>query len=161
MQTLNTEIEKLKELKTEGSRKKLIHLLRERLAANNNDTSAWYDLACCYDSLGCEKEAEPCYAQVYKRWRTLPKKERPGFFVGFGSTLRNNIKLARSEAVLKEGVRHFPDYLALKVFLALTFYTGKKFKSSALVLFKSRPGPSASAFDGYERAINHYIKALK
>jgi len=158
---LKARMRELKKSRTDAGKRALIPVLREYLAANKLDTAAWYDLACCYDSLGRENEAEPCYAQVYKGWRGLPEKEQAGFFVGYGSTLRNNNKLARSAAVLREGVKRFPDYPALKLFLALTLYTSKNYRSSAGTLFGACLGMPAGVWDGYDRAINYYVKTLK
>ena len=122
----------------------------------------WYARACEYDRSGLEKKAEPCYSKVYELgWRLLPVKERPGFFLGFGSTLRNNRKFKRSAEILAEGVKHFPHYPALKVFLALTLHSSGKFKKAAGVLFLSCLDMPGSSFDGYERAIRFYIARLK
>ena len=124
------------------------------------NAAGWYAKACGFDSNGLEEQAEPCYAMVYKLgWRALPGKERPGFFVGYGSTLRNNRKLARSAAILREGVRLFPRYAALKVFLALTLRLAGKYKAASDVLLKACLDMPQGAFDGYERAIKHYEAA--
>jgi len=93
--------------------------------------------------------------------RLLPEKERAGFFVGFGSTLRNNGKLKRSTEILREGVGLFPRYPVLKVFLALTLYSLGDFKETAEALFKSCRKMPDRAFDGYDRVIKFYISRLK
>ena len=160
MGKLKTKTRKFKIIKTAADRRALIVLLREHLEVNRKDTNSWYDLACCYDWLGREKEAEPCYVEVYKHWRAIPKKEQAGFFVGFGSTLRNNKKLKKSEAVLREGARRFPDFPALKIFLALTLYTKKDFKNAALTLFKFCLEMPDKTYAGYEKAIKYYINVL-
>ena len=160
MKNIKGEMRRLWKARTGGEKMALIALLVEYLGGSGKDTAAWFKLACCYDSLGLEKKAEPCYAEVYKAWRALPEKERPGFFVGFGSTLRNNGNIARSAAILAEGVRRFPAYPALKVFLALTLYSKKDFKGSALALFGACPEMPSGAYSGYEPAINYYVKHL-
>ena len=122
----------------------------------------WYEMACRYDRAGEELKAEPCYRMVYRLcWRKLPAKERPGFFVGYGSTLRNNGKLALSARVLDEGVRRFPGYPALKVFAALTAFSRKDYRKAARLLFLSSVDMPEKAFDGYERAIAYYVSHLK
>ena len=121
----------------------------------------WYERASEYDRTGFEKKAEPCYSKVYELgWRKLPKKEWPGFFVGFGSTLRNNRKYRKSAEILTEGVKNFPRYPALKFFLALTLYSRGEFKKSARILFNSCLEMPEKSFDGYERAIEYYISRL-
>ena len=139
----------------------LIPLLEEYLAGNAGDTRAWYRLACCNDFLGRERAAEPCYEKVYKAWRELPGKERPGFFVGYGSTLRNNKKLAKAASVLREGVKRFPANPELRIFLALALYSAGDFKGSARELFRVCGGLPPPFTGGYERAIGYYIKNLK
>lgn len=161
MKELLKKIGRLEKDGTAAGRRALIPPLLEYLAARPKDAAAWYKLACCYDFLGREKAAEPCYERVYGDWRALPEEKRPGFFLGYGSTLRNNRRLARSEAVLKEGARRFPGFPALKVFLALTLYSRKDFKGSARALFKACAGLPGGAFGGYGRAIDHYVKYLK
>lgn len=160
MKDLKSRILELEKSRTEAGKKALIPLLLEHLRARPRDTAAWYKLACCYDFLGRERAAEPCYGQVYKDWRALPPAGQPGFFLGYGSTLRNNRKLARSAAVLKEGARRFPAYPALKAFLALTLYSRREFRASARALFKACLDMPAGAFNGYERALAHYVKYL-
>jgi len=125
------------------------------------DVRQWYARACEYDRAGFEKKAEPCYSKVYELgWRLLPEKERSGFFVGFGSTLRNNRNFKRSADILTEGVRHFPHYPALNIFLALTLRSSGKFKKAADVLFRSCLEMPDNSFDGYERAIKYYVSRL-
>jgi len=146
--------------RTPAARKALIPLLEEYLKDNGGDTGAWYRLACCNDFLGRERAAEPCYDKVYKGWRELPAVERPGFFVGYGSTLRNNKKLAKAAKVLREGVKRFPANPELRVFLALALYSAGDFKGSARELFRVCGGLPA-AVGGYGRAVTHYVKTLK
>ncbi len=84
--------------------------MQSYLKENPNDAVAWYDLAGCFDFCGFEVEAEPCYWKTYELgWRQLPEQERAGFFVGFGSTLRNNLKFQDSERILREAIEHFPQ----------------------------------------------------
>lgn len=161
MKELAGTIARLSAVKTEAAKRRLIPLLKEWLAARAGDIPAWYRLACCYDFLGREKLAEPCYARVYRNWRALPAAERPGFFVGYGSTLRNNGRLALSAAVLERGVKNFPDYPALKAFLALSLYSRRDFRGAARALFRACPEMPAGAFGGYERALAHYVRRLR
>jgi hypothetical protein len=158
---LKEAIAKLVKVRTGAGRRRLVPLLKAWLAGHNGDVRSWYLLACCYDFLGRERQAEPCYARVHKAWRALPAAARPGFFVGYGSTLRNNGKLALSAAVLRQGVRQFPGYPALKAFLALSLYSGKDMRGAAKALFGACLNLPAGAFDGYERALAHYAKRLK
>lgn len=154
-------IDSLKDSKNEDDRKKCIPLLRNYLEQFPEDAVAWYDLAGCFDFCGLETEAEPCYQKSYDLdWQKLPKHKQPGFFVGFGSTLRNNNKLKESEKILSEGIKYFPLYPALKVFLALTLYSLKNYEESSKILFKATLEMPEKSFDGYEHAIKWYVENL-
>lgn len=161
-QELKNKIDKLKDSKSEEDRKICIPLLQEYLITNPNDAISWYDLAGCYDFCGFEQEAEPCYWKTYEiGWKQLPETEQPGFFVGFGSTLRNNLKFAESEKILLDAIVHFPKYPALKVFLAFTLYSMGQFKESSQILFQSALEMPPKSFDGYEKAIQWYVENLE
>lgn len=161
MTTQQDLINRLKTSDSEDDRKQCIPLLQAHLGDHPTDALAWYDLACCFDSLGFEKEAEPCYWKTHEHgWQKLPVKEQPGFFLGFGSTLRNNLKFAESEKILKEAIVLFPTYPALKVFLAFTLHTEGKFKEASEALFAATLEMPEKSFDGYERAMKYYVENL-
>ena len=155
------QINRLRHSKIEADRRHCISLLEAHLAKNSNDVEAWYNKACCHDFLGEEKEAEPCYRKCFELgWQGLPPEEHKSFFVGYGSTLRNNLKYDESVQVLEEGIRHFPNFPALKVFLAFTFYSQRQEHKAAELLFKVSPEIAKSGLDGYERAIQWYADIL-
>ncbi|MBX3034900.1 MAG: tetratricopeptide repeat protein [Bdellovibrionaceae bacterium] len=159
---MREKIKQLRRSKSESDRRKCIDLLSAHLANNPDDADAWYDKAGCHDFLGEEREAEPCYRKCFQLgWKQLPRDEQPSFFVGFGSTLRNNLKYAESVSVLKNAVEEFPDYPALKVFLALSYYSNREDRSSAEALFSACISAAEKGFDGYERAISQYIEQLR
>lgn len=155
-------IQSLKKSKSEDDRKKCIPLLQQYLEKNPQDAEAWYDLAGCFDFIGAEKEAEPCYRKCYQiGWQNLPVAQQPSFFVGYGSTLRNNFKYEESVSVLQKAVEAFPDYPALKVFLAFSLYSQKEDRAAAELLFSACLGSAAKGFDGYEKAIHWYVENIK
>lgn len=154
-------IDQLKDSKSEDDRKACIPLLQEYLKENPGDATAWYDLAGCFDFCGFEKEAEPCYRKTYELgWKQLPQREQASFFVGFGSTLRNNLNLSESETILKDAIANFPGYPALKCFLAFTLYSKGQFQEASQILFQSTLEMPEKAFDGYEKAIKWYVENL-
>ncbi len=164
MSEVNTKelIEQLKDSKSEDDRKKCIPLLQEYLRGHPDDAVAWYDLAGCFDFIGLETDAEPCYKRTFDLgYKNLPEKEQSGFFVGYGSTLRNNLKFSESKDVLQKAVEEFPNYPALDVFLAFTLYTEGKFKDAAQKLFSAVGKLDGKPFDGYERAIKYYVDNLE
>lgn len=159
---INPLIHQLKKSKSEEDRRKCISLLKDHLLQNPNDVEAWYDLACCYDFCGDELDAEPCYQKVYKvGWDQLPSECQKSFFVGYGSTLRNNKKLSQSIEILNQAVKLFPDYPALKTFLALSLYSNQQYKESSEALFQTLLQMPENSFDGYDKAVHWYIKDLR
>ncbi len=159
---LKTQIDSLKFSKSEDERKKCIPLLQDFLSMNQEDAQAWYDLARCFDFIGDEVAAEPCYRKAYDiGYSNLPEKDRSSLFVGFGSTLRNNLKFSESREVLSSGANSFPGYPALDVFLAFTLYSEGKFKLASEHLFKAISQIEGKVFDGYENAIKWYADNLK
>ena len=155
-------INELKKSKKEDDRKKCILLLQEHLVLSPNDVNAWYDLACCFDFCGLEKDAEPCYLKVYKLgWQNLSADDQASFFIGFGSTLRNNFKYSESIKFLDVGIAAFPNYPALKVFKALTLYSMNQFRDSTKILFDTILQMPEKSFDGFDSAIKYYIDNLE
>lgn len=157
----NSLISTLLKSKIESDREKCIQLLQEYLLQNPNDTEAWYGLASCFDFLGLELEAEPNYKKAYELdLGSLPQEKQYSFYVGYGSTLRNNKKLEESEAILREGISKFPTYQPLKIFLAFTLFSRGNFKESSETLFLTCGQLPAGTFDGYEKAIKYYSENL-
>lgn len=157
-----TEIKTLRNSKSEDDRRKCLELLEEFLKANPNDTEAWYDKAGCHDFLGEELAAEPCYRKAYELgWQSLPAEEQPSFFVGFGSTLRNNLKFEESIAVFKKGIEAFPNYPALKVFLAFSAFSNNQDRLAAETLFLAVNEVAGKGLDGYEKAVQWYADHLQ
>ncbi len=158
---MNVEIKKLRHSKDEADRKKCLQLLEEYLSANPTDAEGWYDKACCHDFIGEEKEAEPCYRKCYELgWQKLLPSEQKSFFVGYGSTLRNNFKYDESVQILEEGIKNFPEAPALQVFLAFTFFSKKMDQKASQILFSATPLIAKFGLDGYERAIQWYADNL-
>lgn len=162
MDSLKEQIEKLKALNSEEDKKKCISLLKEHLSHNPNDAQAWYDLASCYDFIGEELLSESCYQKTYQLGiDKIPESKRAGFFVGYGSTLRKNLKFSESSDVLKSGLQLFSNFPALDIFLAFTLYSEGKYKLASEHLFKAISKLDQKVFGGYERAINWYVENLE
>ena len=158
---MKTKILSLRRSKRKEDRMEALKLVKEFLDRNPLDIECWYAKAGCHDFLGEEKIAETCYQKVYDLdWRKLSSNDQRSFFVGFGSTLRNNLDLKKSEIILEEGIENFPNYPALKVFLALTLYSLKKEHLATLKLFNAILESSKKGLDGYENALKWYIEKL-
>jgi tetratricopeptide (TPR) repeat protein len=156
-----SEIETLVRSKVRPDRERCITLLKNHLQQTQDDAKSWYDLACCYDFLGRESEAEPNYKRVFELGiYKLPSKEQMGFYVGYGSTLRNNKKFEESKKILNEGIANFPNYIPLKVFLGFTLYSIGEHQEANQVLLGIAGQLPTEIMDGYERAARWYSENL-
>ncbi len=154
-------IDQLLSSREESDRKQCIALLNEHLKVNSKDAKSWYDLACCHDFLGQEVEAEPAYrAALSSGLETLSVGDQKGFYVGFGSTLRNNKNFGESLAILRAGVGKFPAYIALRFFLGLTLQSMGHYEEACKVLLTMSAVLPSSVLDGYEQAIRYYAQQL-
>jgi tetratricopeptide (TPR) repeat protein len=158
MGSMRSQINILLNSKSEADRRECARLLQLHLEKSPNDIEAWYDLACCFDFLGDESVALKKYRVVYEEGPLkLPAEKQIGFYVGFGSTLRNCLKYSDSEIVLREGISKFPGANALQTFLAFTLYSQGRFREASELLFQIC---SAAPQDGYERAVKRYAEQL-
>jgi tetratricopeptide (TPR) repeat protein len=157
----SVQIDTLAKSKLESDREKCILLLHEYLETNLSEAKSWFDLACCLDFLGRELEAEPAYERVLALGaEKLDPKDQSAFYLGYGSTLRNNEKFEEAKRILCEGTKKFPKHLALKVFLALTYYSVSEHKEANKVLFEIVGDLPHEMLDGYDRAIGWYTQNL-
>jgi tetratricopeptide (TPR) repeat protein len=165
---LPNDVYELTKSKAEEDRRAAIPFLEKFIESHNAQADAtsdlveaWFRLACCNDFLGQEKEAQPAYEKVHSLGvQYLRLEDQPSFYVGYGSTLRNNGSLYYSQKILEEGLQKFPDYPALKVFLAFTLYSQGRTQLSSQYLFQTLSQMPKGSLDGYESAIQHYTEIL-
>ncbi len=139
-----------------------LQALAQEIEHATNKAKALFELAGAYDFLGEEETALEYYEQVRRIGiGALPDADQSRFYVQFGSTLRNCWKLDESREVLREGIRQFPEVLALKGFLGLTEYTAGNYKDAARYLASalSRQEQDVSMKE-YARALRYYIDHL-
>jgi tetratricopeptide (TPR) repeat protein len=120
--------------------------------------SAAYARAGELDSAGREAEALPLYREAFALG--LDQAELPEALVGFGSTLRNLGELEESERVLREAVTRFPDYAALRVFLALTRWSRGDRAGSFRELVEALLRADAPGMARFQRSIRGYAAEL-
>ncbi len=105
-------------------------------------------------SWGEEQAAEPCYRRCYETgWDNLPETEQKFFFIGYGSTLRNNLKYDEAIAV-------FPEDPALQMFLALAHYSNQENKEAAEILFRTCLSTTEEKLGGFEKPLRWYVENL-
>jgi thioredoxin-like negative regulator of GroEL len=106
---------------------------------------------------GFESEADDAYQAVRALGlHRLSAEDRPRWYVQAGSTLRLLGRLSESRAVLLEGVARFPDYLAIRAFLAVTELAAERPQSAAASLFDALMRVAEPSLRFYERALNVY-----
>ena len=124
-----------------------------------DDVEAQIAAAYAHDRRGDERGAIRYYDRAWALG--VPEEKRKGFLVGFGSTLRNVGRADEAVAILAEAVQQYPDYPALRAFLALALHSsGHPRAALATMLGVALDVMSPGSLDGYERALNSYHQEL-
>src|SRR4051794_8477922 len=91
--------------------------VRATVLASHHPDDVRVQIAAAYacDRLGLERDAIVHYERAWDLG--VPAAERPGFLVGFGSTLRNVGRVDDAVARLAEATIEFPADAALRAFL--------------------------------------------
>lgn len=117
--------------------------------------------ASALDAAGKAPQAEVEYRRIYTLGaHHLPTTKRPDFFLQYGSTLKNVGKHTESIRILKMGIRKFPRFRALKLFLALTYLSANKSKPAVQILLKDSMEHPDTSIRKFSRAISYYSKRL-
>lgn len=115
--------------------------------------------AYAHDKEGREREAVRYYDQAYGMG--VPEPMRKRFLVGYGSTLRNVGRADDAVGVLSQAVIDYPDYPALKAFLALALLDAGHPKAAvAAMLGVALDVAKDNVFEGYQRALSEYHQLL-
>jgi tetratricopeptide (TPR) repeat protein len=135
-------------------------LLHRQVELHPHDPRAWFELAQAYDGLGRQEEAIGPYRRTLELGpEGLPEEDRPRLFLQMGSTLRNLGRYRDSRQILQEGLERFPDFTALRAFLALTEHSAGRF-SEASRLWASCLYPQDDSLHDYRRALSWYCQHL-
>lgn len=132
---------------------------KARAAAHPGDVEAQIEAAYTCDRWGTEEDAIVYYDRA---WRLgVPEARRKRFLVGYGSTMRNVGRAEEAIVVLGEAIQQYPDYPALRAFLALALLSAGHAKEAlATMLGVTLDVAGEGAFDGYERALHYYYQEL-
>lgn len=138
-----------------GARARAVALAADHPADARAAMAAAY--AC--DRIGREHEAIGYYERAWELG--VPAAERPGFLVGFGSTLRNVGRADDAVARLAEATAEYPADAALRAFLALALHdAGHPALSLATMLEAALVAARTGGFGRYERALTEYQREL-
>lgn len=111
------------------------------------------------DRIGLERDAIVHYERAWQLG--VPAAERPGFLVGFGSTLRNVGRAEDAVARLAEATAEYPDDAALRAFLALALHSaGHPTLALATMLEAALAAARPDGFGPYARALTEYQQEL-
>lgn len=128
-------------------------------AAHPDDAAAQAEAAFASDRLGREAEALRFYQRAFELGG--PPDDRPGFLLGFGSTLRNVGRVDDAVAVLGEAVLAYPEHAALRAFLALALGSAGHHGLALATMLEAGLAASPTAFAPYRRALGEYLRALQ
>ena len=101
--------------------------LESLLEKNSNNPDIEYQIGWTYDASDQCKYAIPHYQKALELGL---KNDRVGRFVALGSSLRAIGDYDASKKILELGLKEFPEYRPLKVFLAMTLYNLKEYKKA-------------------------------
>ncbi|WNI26442.1 tetratricopeptide repeat protein [Streptomyces sp. ITFR-16] len=154
--TALAEAVRLRERKTPQAHEELV-----RLAARHpHDAAIAYQTAWSHDSLGLEAAAVPYYERALSG-PGLAAEDRPGAFLGLGSTLRVLGRYREARAVLDRGLAEFEGDAALRTFLAMTLYNlGESREAVRTLLLVSAATGEDPRLRAYRPAIEYYADHL-
>ncbi|MBS4201665.1 tetratricopeptide repeat protein [Bacillus sp. FJAT-49732] len=153
------QLEEAIELRNSGKHVEANELLVGLAGKFPNDAEVQYHCAWSFDVLGKEAEAVPYYESALKLG--LNDSDAKGAYVGLGSTYRTLGEYEKARKVLEEGITRYPDYLALRVFQAITLYNVKEYeKAMEMILLTLTQTSSDESIQSYRKAIEFYAKNL-
>lgn len=138
-----------------------LRLLETRAEQLPQDATALFALASAYDMSDRETEAEALYQRVRAiGLERLPSEDRPRWYAQAGSTLRLLGRHDESRDLLREGAERFPDYLALRLFAALTEFAAGDAAAAAAGLFDTLLRSDDPSVAYFGRALRAYREEI-
>ncbi|HMQ09700.1 MAG TPA: tetratricopeptide repeat protein [Oligoflexia bacterium] len=137
-------------------------ILEEIYQQDPNNIKACFEYAGGWDSIGQEEKAVIYYEKVKVMGiKQLPKNDQPCFYVQYGSTLRNLKQFDQAKVVFEEGVKAFPDFLAIQLFQALNFCSmGIEIEKNKIYLEEQIKQINHPSVERYSRSLKNYLNQL-
>jgi tetratricopeptide (TPR) repeat protein len=152
-------VDELRALRLAGKHAEHVEHARAYVADHPGDVHAQLEAAYGNDRAGDERTAIIHYEEAYRLG--VPVELRRRFLVGFGSTLRNVGRAEDAVNVLAQAIEADPQYPSYAAFLALALADAGHPKAAlATLLGCTLDAARDDAFDGYERALAGYHRAL-
>jgi predicted Zn-dependent protease len=151
--------DELRALRVAGRHAEHLAAARALVLDHPEDVRAQLEAAYGHDHAGAERVALLHYEMALQLG--VPADDRRSFVIGYGSTLRNVGRADDAVAILAEAIADDPDYPAYAAFLALALADAGHLRAALAAMLgcaldAARPG----VFDGYERALGAYHRAL-
>lgn len=137
--------------------------LRVRALGDKGNLSLQLEAAYACDRYGSEEDAVIHYDLVWGMKDQINPSDRTGFFIGYGSTLRNVGRLSDSIAILESASLESPRDRSLRAFLALSQLDYGKPNAAVATLIDALLSFTDVAPDvaTYARALSHYRDELR
>jgi Flp pilus assembly protein TadD len=151
-----SQIWRLRSLLEQGNIERYLAETAALAAAEPGNVEVRVEAAYACDRYGTEEDACVHYDAAWKLG--VPDPERRKFMLGYGSTLRNVGRLDDSVAILAQATNDFPDYPALRAFLALSLQSAGEHRAAVATLLGVVLDLAAGtdSLDGYDRALTYY-----
>lgn len=117
-----------------------------------------FELGGAYDSAGFEAEAISHYRRALELG--LPDELQPQVAVQLGSSLRNVGEYGEAVKILQEAVDRYPNFRALRPFLALALHSAGQTQAGLVVLLDTLI-ETPNALERYHRSLKYYADELR
>lgn len=141
-----------------------LRYLRERAESDPDAAERWFVYGGALDFSDRPQEAIVAYGRVFDLGvEQLPEADQPRLYVQAGSTLRNLGRLAEARTLLEEGIRRFPEFRALPVFLALVEVRAGDERAAIDLLFDALLAEENgdTSMQDYRRALTWYAGEIR
>jgi tetratricopeptide (TPR) repeat protein len=149
------EIAALKQLEAAGQTDAYLAGAIALAARHPDDVAARLCAAYASDRWGTEEAAIVHYDAAFALG--VPADVERGFFVGYGSTLRNVGRTADAIACLRAAIAKYPTYVPLRAFLALALYSAGEHAAAMATMLDAL---LVGAPGDYDRALAYYRDEL-
>lgn len=158
----NKAFEYLRDKTNAESVDKGLAILEEIYQQDPNNIKACFEYAGGWDSIGQEEKAAVYYEKVKTMGiENLPLEDQPCFYVQYGSTLRNLRQFDQAQMVFEEGLKVFPNFLALQLFLSLNFCSmGIEIEKNKIYLEEQLKQINHPSVERYMRSLKNYLKRI-
>ncbi len=138
--------------------------LRGNAESQPDNVTAWYRYGSALDYSGREEVAIEAYDRVFEMGidQLAPELQRQ-LYVQAGSTLRNLDRIDEARALLEYGIARFPDFRALRAFLALVEVSAGRERRAIDLLFEVilAEGVGDHSIARFEPSLRYYASELK